>query len=223
VLRLADVVFVLHDGDAALVSALSGRTARVVNNPVAGSPEPVDHDASTDRPRVLFLGEQSRRKGADVLAAAWPAVLAACPSAELVVAGPVPEGGVLHGPGVHNLGPVPPEAARSLLRQAALVVLPSRAEALPMVLLEAMAEGVPFVATGVAGIGRLAAEGGGLLVRVGDADDLARSIVRLLGDPELRASLGRAGRTWWAASACPPAVHATLRAGYRAPAGRGLR
>jgi glycosyltransferase involved in cell wall biosynthesis len=83
-----------------------------------------------------------------------------------------------------------------------------------MVLLEAMADGVPFVASTVAGIPRLAADGGGLLVAPEDADGLTDALVRVLSDADLRRRAGAAGRAWWAANSDPAAVHSALQDGY---------
>jgi glycosyltransferase involved in cell wall biosynthesis len=221
VLRLAHVVFALHDGDAELVRRLSPRTpVLVVANPVMEWIRAAERHEST--PCLVFAGEQSHRKGLDVLAVAWPLVRARCPSARLVVAGPA-RGAAVGGPGVENLGVVPPARVRELLREASAVVLPSRAEALPMVLLEAMAEGTPFVASAVAGVPRLAATGGGLLVPAGDAVALADAAVRLLTRPGERAAAGKAAHRWWADHAAPPAVHAALCEGYRLARRRARR
>lgn len=73
-----------------------------------------------------------------------------------------------------------------------LFVLSSLREGLPNVLLEAMASGVPVVATRVAGIPRLVEDGrSGLLVEPGFSESLASSIARLAADPELRHSLAQ--------------------------------
>jgi glycosyltransferase involved in cell wall biosynthesis len=73
--------------------------------------------------------------------------------------------------------------------------LSSLREGLPNVLLEAMALEVPVVATRVAGVPRLVADGeSGLLVEPGDEARLAEALDRLLGDDGLRESLGRAAR-----------------------------
>ena len=73
--------------------------------------------------------------------------------------------------------------------------LPSFAEGVPVVLMEAMASGVPVVATRIAGVPELVDdEVSGLLVRPGDADALAAALERLAGDEPLRAGLAAAGR-----------------------------
>jgi glycosyltransferase involved in cell wall biosynthesis len=92
------------------------------------------------------------------------------------------------------------EVAR-LLQQADLVVAPSvpsrdgRREGIPVALMEAMAAGVPVVASNLSGIPELVEDNGtGLLVPPGDARALSRAIQRLLLDPPLRCRLALAAR-----------------------------
>jgi glycosyltransferase involved in cell wall biosynthesis len=74
-------------------------------------------------------------------------------------------------------------------------VLPSFWEGVPVSLMEAMAMEIPCVSTFIAGIPELIQSGeDGLLVPASDAESLADAIEKLLGDPELRLRLGRAGR-----------------------------
>jgi glycosyltransferase involved in cell wall biosynthesis len=82
-----------------------------------------------------------------------------------------------------------------LLAGATVSVMPSLNEALPNVLLESMAAGVPVVATRVGGTPEVVEDGeNGLLVPPADSIALAVAIERLLADPELAARLARAGR-----------------------------
>ena len=74
-------------------------------------------------------------------------------------------------------------------------LMPSLWEGFGLVLLEAMAQGVPVVGSAVSAIPEVVAEGEtGLLCPPGDADCLAAALATLLADPERRAALGAAGR-----------------------------
>ena len=75
-------------------------------------------------------------------------------------------------------------------------VLTSLWEGEPIALLEAMACGLPVVATQTAGAGELLAGGRGILVPLGDAAALARSVAALCRDAALAAALGNTGRMW---------------------------
>lgn len=75
-----------------------------------------------------------------------------------------------------------------------VAVVCSHWEGLPLAALEAMAAGVPLVATRVGGLPSLLGDGCGELVPPGDAEVLAAALERLLLDPSRRAALGRAGR-----------------------------
>lgn len=81
------------------------------------------------------------------------------------------------------------------LAAADAFVLSSRSEGMPMSILEAMAAGLPVVATRVGGIAELVADGEtGLLVPAGDAAALAAALQRLVDDEALRKALGARGR-----------------------------
>ena len=82
-----------------------------------------------------------------------------------------------------------------LLVNADIFVLPSDWEGVSMALLEAMAAGLPVVATAVGGTPEVVIDGiNGLLVPPGDPEALASALTRLLLDPDLRRHIGQAGR-----------------------------
>ncbi|MDQ6525670.1 glycosyltransferase family 4 protein [Nocardioides sp. LHD-245] len=81
------------------------------------------------------------------------------------------------------------------LRSADLLVLPSAAEACPMAVLQAMASGLPVVATRVGGIPEIVRDGvDGLLVDAGADDQLVAALRTLSADAGLRARMGAAAR-----------------------------
>ena len=82
-----------------------------------------------------------------------------------------------------------------LLPHVNVMVLPSHTEGLPVVLLEALAAGVPAVATAVGGVPEVIDDGvQGYLIPRGDVDVLVSRLRRLLGDEKLRRRMGAAGR-----------------------------
>jgi glycosyltransferase involved in cell wall biosynthesis len=82
-----------------------------------------------------------------------------------------------------------------ILAACDVFALPTLADALPTVLAEAAAAGVPIVASAVGGVPEMCMDGrNGLLVPTGDAPALGDACVRLLADPELRSRMGAAGR-----------------------------
>ena len=85
------------------------------------------------------------------------------------------------------------EAVKAHFARADVFVLPSLAEGIPVVLMEAMSSGVPCVSTPVNGIPELIEHDcTGLLATPGDVDSLTRQLTRLVQQPQLRQSLARA-------------------------------
>jgi glycosyltransferase involved in cell wall biosynthesis len=124
-------------------------------------------------------------------------------------------------------GPSTGEPLAAAYAAADLVVLPSRAETYGMVVTEALARGLPVLASAVGGVpdalGRAPdGEVPGMLVPPGDPAPLAAALRRWLGDPELRHGLRQAARRrratlerWTETSARMAGVLSTLRAGPR--------
>jgi glycosyltransferase involved in cell wall biosynthesis len=107
--------------------------------------------------RVLFCGGARRIKGLDLLAAAWPDVLASVPGASLEIVGwPDAEQLPAGLDAAQVRGFLPAHDLAQAMAQAAAVVIPSRFEVAPITLLEAWTVGTPVVATRVGGIPVLA-------------------------------------------------------------------
>jgi glycosyltransferase involved in cell wall biosynthesis len=200
-LRHADAVLALspqwRDGLAQIEPAARLRVApNPVLVPAARAP------LRGNRPTVVFLGMLTEAKGALDLLRAWPAVLERVPDARLVLGGAGDIDGLRAqaeamgiGHAVELPGWVRGEEKAALLQSAWVFTLPSHAEALPMSVLEAMAAGIPVVASNVGGIPLAVEHGvGGLLVAPRDGASLAESIADLLADPARRIAMGRAAR-----------------------------
>jgi colanic acid/amylovoran biosynthesis glycosyltransferase len=101
----------------------------------------------------------------------------------------------LDGAEVSFTGAVGEDRLRSLYADADIFCLPSLAEGLPVVLIEAMAMALPVISTRIMGIPELVTDRvHGLLLAPGRADQLAAALRELLDSEELRRSLGTAGR-----------------------------
>lgn len=182
---------------------------RVIHNGLDASPrnppEPRER-ASTLWPgdtttRLLCVASLFPKKGHRYLIEAFALVRKEHPGAALVLAGQGPERGSLEAR-IRALGLDKAvviagyrEDARSLIENSDLLLLSSIEEGMPNVLLEAMAAGVPQVATSVGGSPEAVDEGvTGFLVPPRDPVLMARRILRVLGDEALRRSLSRASR-----------------------------
>ncbi|MCE9581903.1 MAG: glycosyltransferase [Planctomycetes bacterium] len=148
------------------------------------------------RPEALFLGRLEPQKDVRTLLAAWPLVRRRIPAAVLRIVGKGPQEAELRAldvDGVEWCGFQTDLAP--FWRTARVLALPSRWEGLPNAVLEAMAWGVPVVATAVGGSVELVREGKtGHLVEPGDAVALAVRLAEVLEDGARAETMGREGR-----------------------------
>ena len=151
---------------------------------------------------LLFLGNIGHRKGIYDLIRALPAISRSIPEVRLVAGGTgeidaVRRSAIELGIEKHVLLPgyvSGPEKFR-LLAEAAIYVLPSYNEGVPISILEAMSVGLPIVTTPVGGIPDVIRDGEeGFLVPPGSIDELTRRIIQLLGSEDLRKRMGENAR-----------------------------
>ena len=189
--RRVDALAVLTEGDAAAYRSVLGEACPVAVMPNAlplGTPL---RRSPLSAPVAVAAGLLTRRKGFDVLVDAWRTVAEARPDWRLRIYGAGEEHAALQQQveqagltDVVSLEGFEPDLA-TRLDEASLFVLSSRREGMPMVVIEAMAAGLPIVAadcpTGPAEL----LDGGrcGVLVPVGDSAALAEGILRVVTDP----------------------------------------
>jgi len=200
-LEASSRVIALSPGWAAVVRECAPRArVEVLPNPVRLAPPAPAGQAEAGR--ILFLGRIAPAKGVDELLQACARLAGERPALRLVLGGDgdlawarrrAAELGIASQ--VELPGWLDAHERDAQLARACLFCLPSHAEGLPMSMLEAMAAGVPVVATTVGGIPEALADGAlGLLVPSRDAGALAHALGRLLDDDGLHAQLACAAR-----------------------------
>lgn len=175
---------------------------------------------------LLFVGRLAPIKGLETLLRALAAAradgLRGAPLRLLVVGGDRDESGDGEGARLGRLahelglagcvefrGPQPQDALPDFYAAADLCLMPSLHESFGMVALEAMACGVPVVASRVGGLSTTVQDGvTGLLVPEGDVAALARGIAALLADEPRRRAMGRRAREWASRFAWPTVARA---------------
>ena len=206
-LRLPSEILVLSQSWRRLLARLApGRPIHIVPNGVEIPREASLPKQNGGRLRVLTIATLDRQKGHfDILAAATR--LRSRP-VRFVLAGPDEVDGRGEGAEVRRraialrladsvdfVGAVGPREKWRLLAEADVFLFPSRAEGMPNAVLEAMAAGLPVVATPVGSLPDMLEEGkGGRFIAVGDFEGLAEALVELLENPDLRLAMGRWNR-----------------------------
>jgi len=195
----------LHASDARIAltpyyaNHLKGRGVRKPIDVLPNGFEPVAEEAvrpsslpdgSGEHPLLVFVGRLSEQKGLDVLMDAWDVLCQQGePRARLAIAGSGELNQWLdnriasstYPDSIAKLGRVDDAEKRWLFEQAKGVLIPSRFEGLPTVLLEAMHAGAPTVMADVNDLGRLVTEpNAGISVSPGDSQSLVQAITTLL-------------------------------------------
>jgi len=228
ILRLSTRAFAVSEAVAAHVRAMEPRLpVDVVPNGVDLSRFVPADSSPHDGLRVGFLGRLVRNKGPEVAVRAVADAVRFGVNASLSFAG--------NGPELANLARIAahlgvsdrvrfegyrpdPEA---WLGGIDVLVRPSMTEGMPLVILEAMAVGVPVIASDVPGNASLVLDGeSGILVPIGDHAALARALQQIAQDPDSRARMRAAGLRIAAEHSWGRTTELTLRGIERAMAGR---
>jgi glycogen(starch) synthase len=214
ILRRADAVVVLTDKTRAVLVADGISEERLATIPSGFDPALFSATADdvlpgVDRPRIGYVGRLAPQKRADLLVTAFGGMRE---PASLVLVGDGPDADrtrrlAAESPAAGRItqrGFVEHTAVPAVLASLDVLVLPSAYEEMGSVLVEAMAAGLPVVASAVGGIPEVVRDGEtGLLVPPGDVAALTASLDRLAADPQLRERLAAGARARARAYAWP--------------------
>lgn len=160
---------------------IQDKILKVIHNGIESKDPPYEEDNF-----ILYIGRLVQTKGLDVLADAMRGV-----KSKLIVCGKGPYSKVLErAENIELRGFVSEEEKNHLLKKCKFLVLPSKREAFGIVLLEAMANGKPVVASRVGGIPEVVGDAG-ILAPPNDSEKLKIAINSLLSDKKLRLELGK--------------------------------
>jgi glycosyltransferase involved in cell wall biosynthesis len=186
----------------ALTNGIAPERIHLLPNVVTVDSEPKRNGHSNSSVRILFVGRLTEEKRADRFLRVVSKVVKQAPQIKVTATvagdGPLRPGlgilaqtvGLTDGK-LQMVGEC--DDIQSLYRQSDFLVLTSDMEGTPNVLLEAMAHGLPVLATKVGGIPEIVGADRGLLVEPGDEEGLAQGALRLACEPDLRRALGRCG------------------------------
>ena len=157
-----------------------------------------------EAPVIGFVGRLTRDKGIQELYEAFTRLQSRYPDLRLLLVGDFETGDPVPSALRARIGADPAVVHTGFLDNVErfypamdVMTLPTYREGLPTVLLEAQYAGVPVVTTNATGAVDAIVDGEtGLRIPVGDAGALASALDRLLGDAELRSTMGAAGRIW---------------------------
>jgi glycosyltransferase involved in cell wall biosynthesis len=191
---------------------------RVVHNGVAAAEfDPVTPDAGASN--LLFVGELRHLKGVDVLIEAMGLLSAAGRPVSATIVGGGPEADAFkalaqaRGVAANFPGALP---ARQAFARGRLLIVPSRAESLPYIVLEAAAAGLPMLATAVGGIPEIFGPQSPRLLPPGDPAALAAAITAALADPAGSRAAAETLRARVRAEFAAEAMGQAVLAAYRA-------
>lgn len=172
---------------------------RIVVIPNAVNPDEYDPDPVADPPHLVFVSNHIERKGIVEVTEAIDQLQDTGVRFRATIAGSGPlshhaEAVTDAHEAVDYVGFVSEERKRDLLSEGSVYVLPTRAEGLPIAVLEAMAGANAIVSTDVGGIPSIVDEANGALVSPGDVGELTDALEGLLSEPAATERMGRVSR-----------------------------
>ncbi|MCU1444486.1 glycosyltransferase family 4 protein [Cryobacterium sp.] len=222
VLRAAHLVLTLSAETRAVAGRFVGSGAVVLlpNAVGSGAPAPAER-------LVVFGGAVTARKGVDVLVEAWRQLQAESPAAgwRLIVAGPLLEPGIVPVAlsNAEFVGAVPHSHLMTLLDRSSVAVLPSRDEAMPMFVLEAMARHNCVISTTVGGLPAVLGGAVGVLVPPGDVAALRAALQTAMADDAAREAYAVRARTVYDTTYSAAAVYPQVEGAWRTALQRRTR
>lgn len=202
--KISASIAVSEEARRTLVTHVGGDAVLIPNGVRTADFRGATRSTDPNAPTLAFLGRLDEpRKGLDVLIAALPNILAAIPTARILIAGPgdttehLADVPTAIRDRIEIVGSVSDEGRRDVFAQSDLYVAPHiGGESFGIVLIEAMATGTPVLASDLPAFRRVLQDGkSGVLFPTGDASSLARLAVEVLNDPSRRAELSVAGLT----------------------------
>jgi glycosyltransferase involved in cell wall biosynthesis len=224
----ADAIFSLTRHEAASLPVPAARRGRIhlipqgpgISVRTAAHPEVIRDRLPCDGPVVLFLGRRNRLKGYSMLLAAAPRVWRRVPTATFVIAGPPWENDVAPVQAdsrLCDLGQVDEQTKLDAIAACDVLCLPSRADVFPLVFVEAWTLGRPVISGDFPGASDVVRNGIDGLVTSMTHEALGATLITILTDRDLRASLGAAGQerarqnlTWEAVARCVEAAYSRM-------------
>ena len=202
VISLSDAVIVPTVSYRLLVNRKYGRVDQVHVIPygIDSSMLSFSNGCAREKYEILFVGRISRQKGLDLLVQAMQEIVSFIPEAELIVVGPpsTHEGRKIMrllqeeiaelrlNDHIHFMGGLDADQTRRMFERATVFVAPSRFESFGIVLLEAMASGIPIVASDIPPFREVA---GCAAMYFRTISELVDGVVGLISDERLRATL----------------------------------
>jgi glycosyltransferase involved in cell wall biosynthesis len=206
IIKNADSAIALTKNMKMVLQAIYHRDIAVVPNGIDINDyrdRPDEQECETPEKRILFVGRLNPVKGVHYLLRAMKIVREVLPEAKLIIVGEGEERKNLEcltndlglNECVDFVGRTPHEKIPDYLYQADIFVLPSLSEGFGIVILEAMACGLPIVATRVGGVPDIVEDGvNGYLVESGDFQEMAKKIIFILENQPLKLLISKNNR-----------------------------